>query len=148
MRADAQPATLLAAVQGCWRRALGERIAAQAWPVRERDGVITVECRAATWAQELDLMQDELSSGSTGRSASARVEGLRLSWAKLLTPSAHLMRDLQGFCIQSARRSGGRPWYPYGDLYPRPEPPGLGLLWARRSGFLVTANEGPNSSGN
>ena len=28
--------------------------------MRERDGAITVECRAATWAQELDLLQDEL----------------------------------------------------------------------------------------
>ena len=78
VRADAQPATLLAAVQGCWRRALGERIATQAWPVRERDGVITVECRAATWAQELDLMQNELIKSLNGALGDPRVEGLRL----------------------------------------------------------------------
>jgi predicted nucleic acid-binding Zn ribbon protein len=59
-RAKAEPATLIAAVQGCWWEAAGERIAAEATPVRERDGVVTVACRAATWAQELDLLQGEL----------------------------------------------------------------------------------------
>jgi predicted nucleic acid-binding Zn ribbon protein len=78
VRAGAQPATLLAAVQGCWRAALGERIAAEARPVRERDGVITVECRAATWAQELDLMQDELISRLNQALGEARIAGLRL----------------------------------------------------------------------
>lgn len=79
VRVDAQPATLLAAVQGCWRSALGERIAAQAWPVRERDGVIRVECAAATWAQELDLMQDELVLRLNRALGEARVAGLRLA---------------------------------------------------------------------
>ena len=60
LRSAVEPATLLAAVQGCWAEAVGERIAAEARPVREREGTITVECRAATWAQELDLLQDEL----------------------------------------------------------------------------------------
>ena len=26
----------------------------------ERDGVVTIACRSATWAQELDLLQEEL----------------------------------------------------------------------------------------
>jgi predicted nucleic acid-binding Zn ribbon protein len=78
LRADAQPATLLAAVQGCWRPALGERVAAEARPVRERDGMITVECRAATWAQELDLMQNELLAKLNGALGSDRVTGLRI----------------------------------------------------------------------
>ncbi len=50
------PATPLAAVQSVWAEAVGEKIAAEATPVSERDGVITVACRSATWAQELDLM--------------------------------------------------------------------------------------------
>jgi predicted nucleic acid-binding Zn ribbon protein len=78
LRAEARPATLLAAVQGCWRAALGERIAAESRPVRERDGVITVECRAATWAQELDLMQDELLARLNQALGEDRVAGLRL----------------------------------------------------------------------
>jgi predicted nucleic acid-binding Zn ribbon protein len=52
----AEPATLLAAVQGAWAGAVGEAIAREATPVSERDGVVTVACRSATWAQELDLL--------------------------------------------------------------------------------------------
>lgn len=54
------PATLLAAVQRAWAPAVGERVAAEATPVAERDGVVTVSCRSATWAQELDLMAAEV----------------------------------------------------------------------------------------
>jgi predicted nucleic acid-binding Zn ribbon protein len=56
------PATPLAAVQRAWPGAVGEAIAREAAPVAERAGVITVRCRSATWAQELDLMQDQLLS--------------------------------------------------------------------------------------
>src|ERR687898_3224430 len=52
----AAPATPLAAVQAVWERAAGAEVAAQARPVEERDGVVTVACRSATWAQELDLL--------------------------------------------------------------------------------------------
>jgi predicted nucleic acid-binding Zn ribbon protein len=55
-RAAAAPETLLAAVQSAWQEAVGERVAAEAWPVAERDRAVTVACRAATWAQELDLL--------------------------------------------------------------------------------------------
>jgi predicted nucleic acid-binding Zn ribbon protein len=78
LRDQAQPATLLAAVQASWRPAVGERIAEQAWPVRDRDGVITVECRAATWAQELDLLQDELLERLNSQLGEARVNRLRM----------------------------------------------------------------------
>ncbi len=53
-----EPATTLAAVQRAWERAVGPAIAAEASPVAERDGVITVACRSATWAQELDLLAE------------------------------------------------------------------------------------------
>jgi predicted nucleic acid-binding Zn ribbon protein len=52
----AEPATLLAAVQSAWPAAVGEAIAREASPVSERDGVVTVACHSATWAQELDLL--------------------------------------------------------------------------------------------
>jgi len=35
-------------------------VAAEASPVSERDGLVVVACRSATWAQELDLLQSEL----------------------------------------------------------------------------------------
>jgi predicted nucleic acid-binding Zn ribbon protein len=60
VRAEVAPRTLLAAVQESWPQAVGATVAAQAEPVAERDGVVTVACRSATWAQELDLMQAEL----------------------------------------------------------------------------------------
>jgi predicted nucleic acid-binding Zn ribbon protein len=54
------PKTGLAAVQAAWAEALGERLAAVASPVSERTGTLTVECTDGVWAQELDLMQDQL----------------------------------------------------------------------------------------
>jgi len=54
------PKTGLAAVQAAWTEALGERLAAVATPVSERSGTLTVECTDGVWAQELDLMQDQL----------------------------------------------------------------------------------------
>ena len=59
-RVRAEPLTLLAAAQSAWPAAAGARVAAEAEPVAERDGVLTVACRSATWAQELDLLQPEL----------------------------------------------------------------------------------------
>jgi predicted nucleic acid-binding Zn ribbon protein len=56
----AGPATLLAAVQSAWASAVGEAIAREAAPVSERDGVVTVACGSATWAQELDLLRDRI----------------------------------------------------------------------------------------
>ena len=50
------PATTLADVQRVWPRVVGEAIAREAMPERERAGVLSVTCSAAVWAQELDLM--------------------------------------------------------------------------------------------
>ena len=54
------PQTTLAEVQRVWPDAVGEVVAAQAEPTGERDGVLTVTCASAVWAQELDLMGPEL----------------------------------------------------------------------------------------
>ena len=56
MRAELAPQTLLADVQAIWPSAVGAVIAAEAEPVSERGGTLTVSCAAAVWAQELDLM--------------------------------------------------------------------------------------------
>ena len=53
---DWAPATLLAEVQAAWPEVVGAVIAAEATPVSERAGVVTVSCSASVWAQELDLM--------------------------------------------------------------------------------------------
>ncbi len=54
------PTTTLARVQEVWESTGGPAIAAAARPTAERDGVLTVTCAAAVWAQELDLMAAEL----------------------------------------------------------------------------------------
>jgi predicted nucleic acid-binding Zn ribbon protein len=54
------PQTPLAAVQAAWQRAAGPAVAEQATPVSERDGRVTIACCSATWAEQLDLLQDEL----------------------------------------------------------------------------------------
>jgi predicted nucleic acid-binding Zn ribbon protein len=56
----AAPKTRLAAVQAAWAEAVGERLAAAAQPVSEREATVVVECSDPVWAQELDLMQEEL----------------------------------------------------------------------------------------
>jgi predicted nucleic acid-binding Zn ribbon protein len=60
LTSELAPATTLARVQEIWERATGPAIAAAARPSAERDGVLTVLCDAAVWAQELDLMAAEL----------------------------------------------------------------------------------------
>jgi predicted nucleic acid-binding Zn ribbon protein len=54
------PATTLARVQEIWGPATGVAIAASARPIGEREGVLTVSCEAAVWAQELELIAPEL----------------------------------------------------------------------------------------
>ena len=77
VRDATQPATLLAAVQSKWEPAVGARVAREADPVRERDGTVTISCRAATWAQELDLLQEELLEALNRALAPRRVQALR-----------------------------------------------------------------------
>jgi predicted nucleic acid-binding Zn ribbon protein len=69
------PATLLAEVQRAWPRAAGS-FAATAEPVAERDGVVTVTCASAVWAQELDLLSErvvEALNEALGRAAVRRL---------------------------------------------------------------------------
>jgi predicted nucleic acid-binding Zn ribbon protein len=54
------PATLLAEVQRAWPEAAGAAFAGASEPVAERDGVVTVACVSAVWAQELDLMSERV----------------------------------------------------------------------------------------
>jgi predicted nucleic acid-binding Zn ribbon protein len=85
-RAEVAPQTLLAAVQGVWTKVAGPAVAAEGEPVDERDGVVTIACRSATWAHELDLLQDELLArlngalvGEFAGSVAPRVSGLRFT---------------------------------------------------------------------
>ena len=54
------PQTTLARVQAVWEGAVGSTMAAEAEPVSERQGTVTVACRSAVWANELALLSPEL----------------------------------------------------------------------------------------
>ena len=60
LSARLEPATPLASVQRVWPGVVGDVIAAEAQPTAERGGVVTISCRSAVWAQELDLMALDL----------------------------------------------------------------------------------------
>ena len=60
LTATLAPVTTLARVQQAWELATGPAIASAARPTGERDGVLTVTCDAAVWAQELHLMAGDL----------------------------------------------------------------------------------------
>jgi predicted nucleic acid-binding Zn ribbon protein len=75
--AGLEPATTLGRVQGCWADVAGELIASVAQPVSERDGVVTVACESAVWAQELDLLAPDLIEKLDGALQDSRVRELR-----------------------------------------------------------------------
>ena len=54
------PATTLARVQRAWSAVAGPGLSAEAEPIAERAGVLTLACRSSVWAQELDLLAGEL----------------------------------------------------------------------------------------
>jgi predicted nucleic acid-binding Zn ribbon protein len=56
----AAPPTLLARVQAAWPEVAGRAVATAAAPVSEREGVLTVACESAVWAEELDLLGPDL----------------------------------------------------------------------------------------
>lgn len=71
------PATLLADVQRVWETAAGPAIAAEASPISEREGTVTLLCSSAVWMQEIDLMGSMLVSALNGALGSERVVGVR-----------------------------------------------------------------------
>ena len=72
------PPTLLAEVQRAWPQAAGAAFAAAGRPVSERDGVVTVACAEAVWAQELDLMSERVVEALNGALGRPAVRGLRV----------------------------------------------------------------------
>lgn len=71
------PPTLLADVQRAWPRVAGAAMAAQAEPVAEREGRITLVCSSSVWAHELELLGPGLVDGLNEALGARRVTGLR-----------------------------------------------------------------------
>jgi predicted nucleic acid-binding Zn ribbon protein len=77
VRDELAPQTLLAEVQRVWPQAVGSAIAAEAQPVAERGGILTVSCSASVWAQELDLMGPAILERLNQILASGQIQRLR-----------------------------------------------------------------------
>jgi predicted nucleic acid-binding Zn ribbon protein len=71
------PATTLARVQALWGEVVGQTLAEECRPVSEREGVVTVACRSAVWAQELSMMGPELAERLNRALGSTAVGELR-----------------------------------------------------------------------
>jgi predicted nucleic acid-binding Zn ribbon protein len=71
------PATLLADVQRVWEAAAGPAITAEAHPVSEREGTVTLRCSSAVWMQEIDLMGPALVAEINRELGCERVAGVR-----------------------------------------------------------------------
>ncbi len=80
------PATLLGEVQRVWEQAAGPTLAAQAAPVSERAGTVTLRCSSAQWMQEIDLMGPQLVEQLNDRIAGDRVSAIRVTMAGRRTP--------------------------------------------------------------
>jgi predicted nucleic acid-binding Zn ribbon protein len=71
------PAGLLPRVQAVWPEVAGATIAAEAEPVSERDGTVTIACGSAAWAHELELLRGDLRARLDARLDGDRVRDLR-----------------------------------------------------------------------
>jgi predicted nucleic acid-binding Zn ribbon protein len=82
----AAPAGLLPRLQSSWAALAGPAVAVEAEPVGERSGTVTIACRSAVWAQELELLSGDLLervNGALGTPAEPRpVASLRFVVAK------------------------------------------------------------------
>ena len=81
LAARLQPQTPLSAVQRVWPEVAGAAVAAEAEPVSERAGVVTIACRSAVWAQELTLLGPDLVARLNEALGAARVTELRCTAA-------------------------------------------------------------------
>ena len=75
--AGAAPDTLLGRMQAAWPRVAGAAIAAEAAPVAEHEGTVTVECSGAVWAHELELLGPDLVGRLRASSEGAALRRLR-----------------------------------------------------------------------
>jgi hypothetical protein len=71
------PASRLARVQAVWPEVAAGPRRGEAEPVAESAGTVTVECRSAVWAQELELLSGDLLERLNGALGGPSVTRLR-----------------------------------------------------------------------
>jgi predicted nucleic acid-binding Zn ribbon protein len=83
---DAVPLGQLTAV---WPAVVGEAVARNAWPLRiSRDGTLHVATASATWAHELDLLQDTIIEGLEARLKDTAPTKLRFATGPVPEPAS------------------------------------------------------------
>jgi predicted nucleic acid-binding Zn ribbon protein len=80
------PPSTLARVQAAWSEVAGPAIGDEAQPVSERVGTVTFDCRSAVWAQELDLMSEDLRERLNEALGGSSVKALRFVAGGLRRP--------------------------------------------------------------
>ena len=66
-------------MQALWPEIAGAAVAAESAPASEREGIVTVECTGAVWAQELTLLEGDLLARLNPRLAGFQVRSLRFT---------------------------------------------------------------------
>ena len=88
-RSGSRDAIPLAELTAVWPTVVGDAVARNAWPLRvARDGTLHVAAASATWAYELDLLQETILEGLTGRLGDAAPARLRFAVGPIPEPPA------------------------------------------------------------
>ena len=88
-RSGSRDAVPLAAITTAWPEVVGDVVARNAWPLRlARDGTLHVATASATWAHELDLLQETVLHELRTRLADAAPLRLRFAAGPIPEPAA------------------------------------------------------------
>ena len=86
-RSGSRDAIPLAELTAAWPTVVGDAVARNAWPLRvARDGTLHVAAASATWAHELDLLQETILDGLRGRLGDAAPARLRFAVGPIPEP--------------------------------------------------------------
>jgi len=86
-RSGSRDAVPLAALTSVWPEVVGDAVARNAWPLRiGRDGTLHVAAASATWAHELDLLQETILEGLRARLADSAPARLRFAAGPIPEP--------------------------------------------------------------
>jgi hypothetical protein len=87
-RSGSRDAVPLAAISAAWPDIVGPAVARNAWPLRlARDGTLHVATASATWAHELDLLQETVGEGMRARLGESAPTRLRFAPGPIPEPA-------------------------------------------------------------
>ena len=90
-RSGSRDAIPLTALTAAWPDVVGEPVARNAWPLRiARDGTLHVAAVSATWAHELELLQDTILEGLKARLEDDAPTKVRFAVGPVPEPAAPL----------------------------------------------------------